>query len=550
MKIKKSRKTKVLILVSIAILITGLVIWQFVKYEIVHKMLFNTVAEKSNGLYKIHYENLLIDEVRGTLQVNNIEIIPDTAVYNQMILSKKNPSIFIKLKIPSLEILGIKTPKALLSKEIEGSRIEISNPLIEIEIGEHSKDSTINNPGQEIYKELLGQLSSIKIDQVQINNATLIVRNWKTDSVEFTGKNITFLLSELLIDSTASKDTSRILFSKNLNANCNQILFPSKDDKYKLYFEKLQFTSQNNSFTIGKIKIVPQLSEKKFAGSFPIQKDRYDFSFEEIEIHNIDRESLWHKKLEADDLIIKKSTLKIYRDLFYPDDTVSQVGEYPQQKLMHLPLAINIKKVILGDLFLEYKERNDVSRNSGKVQFYHVHATINNITNIASAISENNICTLTFNARLLNKANFNAKLTLLLNNPEGKFSVEGDLGMISALSLNTLSEPMSLTRIEKGNINKLNFNFSGNDSFTDGKLILLYDDVKISVLKKNARENKYDKKFLLSLASHFIVKNSNPGKNEKIRVETVHYKRNLTGSFWNLIWKSIFTGVKQSIGVK
>ncbi len=513
-------------------------------------MVFDIVAEKSGGLYKIHYENLLIDEVRGTLHVNNIEIIPDTAVYRQMILSKKNPSLFIKLKIPSLEILGIKTPKALLSEEIEGSRIQISNPSIEIEIGEHAIDSAITNPEQEIYKQLLGQLSSIKIGQVQINNATLIVKNWKSNSVEFTGKNISFLLSELLIDSTANKDTSRILFSKNLDANCEQILIPSKNDKYKLYFEKLQYTSQNNYFSVGKIKVVPQLSEEKFAGSFPTQKDRYDFSFEEIEMHNIDREGLWHKKLVADDLIIKKSSLKIYRNLIYPHDTSSEVGQYPQQQLMHLAMQVNIKKTILENLFLEYKERNDETRNSGKVQFYQVHATINNITNIESAISENDKCTSIFNARFLNEANFTAKITLLLNNPQGKFFVDGDLGKISALSLNALSQPMSLTRIEKGTINKLNFNFSGNDSFSDGKLILLYNDVKISVLKKDANENKYDKKFLPSLASHFLVKNSNPEKNKKIRVETVHCKRNLTGSFWNLIWKSIFTGVKQSIGVK
>ena len=252
----------------------------------------------------------------------------------------------------------------------------------------------------------------------------------------------------------------------------------------------------------------------------------------------------------ADDLIIKKSSLKIYRDLIYPHDTSSEVGQYPQQQLMHLAMQVNIKKTILENLFLEYKERNDETRNSGKVQFYQVHATINNITNIESAISENDKCTSIFNARFLNEANFTAKITLLLNNPQGKFFVDGDLGKISALSLNALSQPMSLTRIEKGTINKLNFNFSGNDSFSDGKLILLYNDVKISVLKKDANENKYDKKFLPSLASHFLVKNSNPEKNKKIRVETVHYKRNLTGSFWNLIWNSIFTGVKQSIGVK
>jgi hypothetical protein len=548
---KKKRKTKkVWVFVSLGILIISLVIWQFVKYDIVYKQVFRMVAEKSNGLYKIKYEDLLIDEVRGTLSVKNIEISADTGVYYKMVLAKNDPSIILNLKIPSLEISGIKTPKALLNKKIDGRKIDITNPSIEIEIGGTSKDSTINSPAPEIYKELLGQLLSVKIGQVQINNADLIVKNLKTHSVEFSGKDVSFLLSDLLIDSVANQDHSRILFSRDLEATCQEIFLPSRNDKYKLFIQQLKFTSGNNSFAIGKINFVPQLSEEKFAASFPTQKDRYNFSLEGIELKNINRDGLWHKRLEADSLRIKKSSFKIYHDLSYPHDTSSQVGNYPQEQLMRMPLLINIKETTLESSFIEYKEKNAKSDSSGKVQFYNVHATIHNITNIPGAIRSNNSCVVNFVAKFLNNVIFKAKLKMILKDPKGKFSIQGDLGSISGSSLNALSQPMSLTRIEKGKVNGLHFDFTGNDSASDGEVTLLYDNVRISLLKKNKNENKYAKKILPSLLAYFILKNANPFKNEKVRVESVHYKRDLKGSFVNLMWKSLFTGVKQTLGVK
>jgi hypothetical protein len=94
----------------------------------------------------------------------------------------------------------------------------------------------------------------------------------------------------------------------------------------------------------------------------------------------------------------------------------------------------------------------------------------------------------------------------------------------------------------------LHFNFEGTDSTSDGKVLLLYEDLKISLLKKDKDEGKLDKKSLVSLFANLIIKNSN--KAEDPRAAEVHFNRILNKSFFNLIWKSIFTGVKQTVGMK
>ncbi len=531
-------------------LIVLVALWQFYKYKIVNKNVNKLITEKSKGLYSIHYEDIIVEEVSGSLQVKNVEVMPDTAVYNNMVKEKTDPPVLVRFAFPLLQIVRIKTPKALLNKEIEGGKVEIDQPTIEIGLNNFLKDTAAYNPGKDIVKQLLGKLVSIKMDSIVINKANLVVRDLKTGAVVFRGNNISWLLTDLLIDSTNKEDSSRIMYCRNVDIACDDIVIPSENNVYQLDIEKLRFTSQHNSFYIGSVKLIPRLTEDEFARSSVVQKDRYDIMLEDVGLLNINRESLWHKKIQADSLVVNKSSFKIYRDLSYPRDGRSRVGKYPQQQLMHLPVPVLFKKAVFIQSFIEYKEKNARSNDAGKVQFYNVHATIRNITNVHAAITEDNTCVVDFESKFLNEAPLTAKLTMFLKNPQGKFSIEGDLGSINALSLNALAQPMGLARVEKGTIDKMHFNFTGTDSASEGKVLMLYRDIKISLLKKDKEQNKYDKKGLLSLAANILIKNSNPGSNEKARVADVHYNRDTQKSFFNLLWKSIFTGVKGSVGVK
>ena len=95
----------------------GVLVWQFYKYQLANKSVHKLVSDKSNGLYLIKYKNLRFDEVAGNLHVEHIELTPDPSVYHQMIKDKISPDLLFKVTIPSLKILHVRTPKALLKKE-------------------------------------------------------------------------------------------------------------------------------------------------------------------------------------------------------------------------------------------------------------------------------------------------------------------------------------------------------------------------------------------------------------------------------------------------
>jgi hypothetical protein len=215
--------------------------------------------------------------------------------------------------------------------------------------------------------------------------------------------------------------------------------------------------------------------------------------------------------------------------------------------VMKLPFDLNIKTAVFANSFIEYKERNAKSEKSGKVQFYNAGIRVDNLTNYKKVLAEKNM-RIQFNAQFLNKAPVKAAIHFFPGS-DGRFTIQGDMGAMPAPAVNELTEPMGLAKIETGTLTSLHFEFAGNNYATDGKLIMLYDDLKISLLKKDSVDNTLDKKKLASLFANFKVKDANPGKKGEIRQATVHYDRDVSKSFFNLIWKSVFTGVKETVGI-
>lgn len=504
-----TQKRKRILLISVLAAILLLVIaWQLYKYHFAQKKIAQAVEEKTKGLYLLHYDDLTFDEVAGMLHVKNIDIRPDTAVYQQMVRENKDPHMLLQIKVDALDIARVRTPKALLAKQLEGGKIKVTGARIRIMVQHFKKDSAVYNPAPDLARQLLGRFLKIAIDSVQITDATILVGNMDSSETYFRGNRVSLLLSHLLIDSSAQKDSTAILFSRDLALDCKDLTLSTRNKKYTIGIDSLRFTSTDNTLHIAQARVTPRLSETAFAASLPRQKDRYDFVLQNIALHHIDRKALWYKTIRADSLVIGESSFKIYRDISRPPDTTSKVGKYPQQQLMHLPFSLTIGSIVFTRSFIEYKERNSKSDSSGRLRFYDIHARIRNVTNRRADVQKDRRCIVDFHARLLNKAPVQAHLVMLLRDPKGRFNIQGDIGSIDAPSLNPLTEPMGLARMEKGRVDHLHFAIDGNDSIGNGRITLQYKDLKVSMLKKDKDGPGLDKKELASFFANLAIKNS------------------------------------------
>jgi len=546
--ISLSRTAVIFILVIILLILAGIIGWNMIKYKFIKGKVKTAVYEKTNGLYTIHYDNMDLDEAGGYLHVTNLRIIPDTVKFRQLVANKMNPPLLLSLNVPELKITGVKTPQAMLNKKVSGRKLEISNATVVFYYAKGHPD-TSGGVKQEMYQQLLGDLKEIQADSVEVTHVSLAFINILNDKTSIEANDISVHLQDVLVDSLHSTDSTRFFFSKHVRINGGNAIIKNKPSTYFYKFAGFDFNNDGGIFSVKSLQIQPQLSEEKFAAFARLQTDRFNISFANIALKNINLRRLMLTDVVADSLIVHEADFKIFRDRSYPRDKLSRVGKFPQQLLMKLPLTISVKKVIVKDAFIEYKEKNPKSDYSGKLQFTHANAVISNVTNETSRIKNNNNCVVNFNARFLDLSPAHIRLNLILGDPGGKFSFSGSTGKFEATGLNKLIEPLGLAKIEKGYVDNLEFNFVADSYRSNGKVTLLYDDLKLTLLKKDSVEDKLKKKKLASFVANVIIKNANPLRKKPVRVSDVHYIHDTNYSFFSLMWKSLFKGVKETAGM-
>jgi hypothetical protein len=107
-----------------------------------------------------------------------------------------------------------------------------------------------------------------------------------------------------------------------------------------------------------------------------------------------------------------------------------------------------------------------------------------------------------------------------------------------------------MVKIETGNIQKLEFDIKGNAIGSTGSLKMYYNNLKVQLLKEGEDGEAPKKKGLLSfLANKLVIKDANPEKGEALRVAPVQFTRSPSQSFFSLLWKSVFAGIRETVGI-
>ncbi len=382
------------------------------------------------------------------------------------------------------------------------------------------------------------------VNKVNIGNTKILIYNRaKPNGEALAITNVKFNATDIqkLHSGTNIKN---LISSSNWKLSADGFSFMTENKRYKISLGAFDINNANASMRIKSFTVKPQFKEAAFSKSLSHQEDLYNLEFNNIELSGIDtRLLITQRRLEAAAGTLQP-IVKIYRDRTITEDLSSKVGKYPHQLLQTIKFPFSIKKLNVKNGMVAYTEKADVSKQTGTVFFKNINGTISNITNIKDLISKDNLLLLDATASFMGVSQVHSVWKLSLNSNNGAFDVSGTAGAFNAVSLNPLIEPLGMASIKNGTVNKLTFSMTGNDLQARGNATLLYQDLKIELLKKDSNDVK--KNTLKSLLANALMKNSNP-LNGVTRTDEINYERDKTKSFFNLLWKSIFSAAKKTV---
>ena len=501
-------------------------------YENIISYFIKDIVAKVNEVY-------IMGENRQTIFTGVEYNAPAKFIRIQKFQQKNNQGEIV-IDINNTTINDISTNSFILNQELKAEELISEGGLLTFYRSPKKDANAADNDEIEIDNNYF---DNALLNTVSIGNTKILIYNKaKPGDAPLTLTNVKFAATDIqkLYSGTSIKN----LISKSTwILSADGFSFMADNKRYKMNVGAFDINNVNSSMRVKSFSVTPTVSEEAFAKSLKFQSDLYNLDFKNIELAGIDiRMLITQKRLEAETAVLQP-TLKVYMDRTVPPSPVSKVGNYPHQQLQRIKFPFRIKKLTIKNGMVAYKEKNEVSGKAGTVFFNNINGTISNITNIKELISQNNLLVLDATGNFLGVSKFNTIWKLPLNTSNGSFEVSGMAGAFNAEALNPVIEPLGMASIKKGQVNKLTFNLNGNDYGSKGSATLLYDDLKLELLKSDSGDTK--KKNLMSFVANALMKDKNP-QNGVVRTEQIDFTRDIHKSFFSLIWKSIFSAAKKT----
>jgi hypothetical protein len=150
----------------------------------------------------------------------------------------------------------------------------------------------------------------------------------------------------------------------------------------------------------------------------------------------------------------------------------------------------------------------------------------------------------------MNRGEFNVLFHFNLTDKNAAYTYKGNLGPMDLKMVNPAAMPLAMVKINAGHLKQLSFDFKANGQTASGEVSVLYNDLKVTVLKADTEDEKLKRMTIASLyANVFIIKHDNPDVPGGVpRSFHVNYARPITSPFFKYTWTALLTGIKPCVG--
>ncbi|MBC8985549.1 hypothetical protein H9X96_07150 [Pedobacter sp. N36a] len=534
----------------ILLLIGGLAIYFSARWKpLLSEKIKTGIAQGSAGLYHLDFKDIHLNLLTGTASLDEVSLVPDTAVFNRLKAQGAAPIHIFQLKVKKVQVNHLGLMNAYFKKKIHINSIVLDQPSINMlhyQLKKKKKDTS----SKTIYQLLSKSLKSLDIDAIRVVNADFDYVDGLSNKPLHRIKKLNLNVKDLLIDSLSQFDSTRFYYTKDISFEITG--YQSKDKMYLRKIDTISGSAAKRNILIKGFKMTPLYPDLAFSRMHKYGKDRYDLDFDKISFTGVDFLLLNDERtFHAGKITLgpAKAGIFLNRELPAPPN-LDKGKNFPHLALRRLAIPTLVDTLKIDNIDVAYTEYNPISQKRGTIYFQNLTGNVLNVTNDSLSVVKNNHAIANLTALVMKKSKINIKIDFSLTDPNGAFHYSGAVAPMHLPDLNVVSKPLGLIEIESGEMQKVDFDIQANRTGSKGKVHFYYTDLKVKLLKEGEDGAAPEKRGLLSfLANKLLIIDANPTKGEAPRTAHVTFERSPAASFFNLLWKGVFIGMRESAGL-
>jgi len=545
----KKRKLlfKIIGLVVVVILILGLslnfILSSFVSSAVNAQL--NIINEKNH--LDITVEKVKINVFSTTIILKGLDIKPDSAVKSAFKSGNSDKASIYEFKIADVRLRGVGLAEVLFEKHLALRRIIVKGISLDIVQGKKTTKTTANNTHKKksisIDSLHIGYFSQIDLSKIDIEQYSFNIIDAHTADTTTSYKGDKLQIKGIRLD--AYEETKGVFHfnTEKLNLKLKRQRYDLKGGDYFLYFDKLDFSFSDSLIRISNIKFKPTRDKFELASSFKYTKEVFDVELSSLSIHGFKiGNAIKTGVIDIDSVVVDALNIAIFKDKNQPWD-YDKRPQFIQQKLKKLKQPIFVDKVLVKNSKLKYSDRAKGAKDIMVVDITNMNAELNYVTSIRDSLRSGNDLTINLNGKLMDSSPMNLDIVMPYNSRVDTFYFSGSLGTAKFINFNPAIYPAAGIKFTQGTLNSVFFSCSASPKASAGTMTMLYSEMEAEVVKKEVEENSK----ALTWIANAVIPISNPSKKGKTTIAKISFERVLYKGLGNLIWKSVQSGLVNTI---
>lgn len=436
----------------------------------------------------------------------------------------------LKAEIESMKFEGINLVKAILWHDVHIGTVTISNSTIKGKIPFSESAIPIVSP----LKVGIGRILFDKLNLEMKNDSTL---------QSYSVKDGVLRVYDLLVE---KQDTLSPGAIKLFDYEARELVSVSSGNMYTYIITGTSYTAASNTLEIDSLYIRPNYTDYDFTSRYKYQTNRIEAVLNNIYIHDFYHSGHFRSmSLISPYIEIGKMDMKIFKDKRKEFRHTNKPAL--QDMLYSFPGTIQIDSIGLMNGNITFTVHAEEANEPGSISFNEINAKFYKVTNDTIYKTESAFLEIKADALLMGKGKMTISFKGRLFERDNTFSLNGTLTDMEINELNPILEKSVFIYATSGRINEMYFSHIATNTKASGKMTLIYNGLNITVKNKKTDDTTAFKERFISYIANRRILDSNPIKDEKVRVGIIDFKRDPERFVFHYWFNSILSGVTSSL---
>ena len=332
-------------------------------------------------------------------------------------------------------------------------------------------------------------------------------------------------------------------YLQDLSFSGSDLFWNLEEDFYHFTINEFAFNKESKMARVEGLAFTPIVPKYDFAKYKGKQLDRFDLSVESIQMENVNLDSLFVPAIDLSQITIIGADLEVFHDKHMPPGPTIRYKPLLHDVSKKLGFSFGIEQLNIKNSRIAYGEHLPGSELPGYISFENLDATLTDFYTAEHPNYRSDSLRLDATTMFMDATLLTIDIAYATFDDKDTHTLRASLQDLDGTILNDMLVNTAFTRVDQGYIHNLDLNFTLDTYGAKGDMLLEYQNLKITVLDQNDATNTNFKTRLKSfLANNFVMNTNNMGK-----ITTVDYPRPKDKAIFGYWWKSIQSGLEDTI---